>query len=218
VTVDALLAARQGGPPLPRRPVVLTFDDAFQACVDHALPLLEARGWPATFYMVTGCAGQPAAWLRAQAGAAWTVMDWAAARRVEGAGSQCGAHSLTHARLSDLSHAACRYELREGQRRLEDALGRAVHHLAYPYGAYNETVRALATECGFKTAMSTRSGLSGATDDVLALHRVPVNGQESLLDFIARLNTGQTWRAALLARRPGQRRPAPRSASVEDPI
>jgi peptidoglycan/xylan/chitin deacetylase (PgdA/CDA1 family) len=171
ITLNALLAARQGGLPLPRRPVVLTFDDGFQECADFALPLLQARGWPAIFYVVAGCAGLPAQWLLERHGSTWAVMDWVTTQRVQAAGAQCGAHSLSHPRLIDLDPDDCRFQLREGRRRLEEALGRPVDHLAYPYGAYND--------------------------------RIPINGQDSLLDFIVRLRTSQTWREALHASRLG---------------
>ena len=44
VTLDHLDAARLGASPLPRRAVVITFDDGFRDCVEYALPILEARG------------------------------------------------------------------------------------------------------------------------------------------------------------------------------
>ena len=37
-------------------------------------------------------------------------------------------------------------------------------------------------------------GLSPADDDLLALHRVPILGQDSLADFICRLRTARTVR------------------------
>jgi peptidoglycan/xylan/chitin deacetylase (PgdA/CDA1 family) len=80
---------------------------------------------------------------------------------------------------------------------LEDRLGREVRHLAYPFGAYNEQVREIAAEAGYETACSVRIGLSATTDDALALHRVPINGDETFLDFISRLSTAQPARALL---------------------
>jgi peptidoglycan/xylan/chitin deacetylase (PgdA/CDA1 family) len=198
IGLDQLLAARWGQARLPRRPVVITFDDGYRDLIDHALPILQERRFPAIIYLVAGLMGQRAAWL-ADRGLDLPLMDWPAARGLAAAGIQCGAHSLSHPHLTALDPAACRAELAVSRQLLEDSLGQAVPHLAYPYGDYNETVRGLAAECNYQTACSVRIGLSGAEDDLLALHRVPISGRESFIDFICRLYTGRPLREALQA-------------------
>lgn len=47
VSVDQILAARQGGPALPTKAVLLTFDDGFRSFAERVLPILRAYGWPA---------------------------------------------------------------------------------------------------------------------------------------------------------------------------
>ncbi|WP_373981615.1 poly-beta-1,6-N-acetyl-D-glucosamine N-deacetylase PgaB [Achromobacter sp. JD417] len=47
VSVDQILAARQGGKPLPDRAVLLSFDDGYRSFRTRVLPILKAYGWPA---------------------------------------------------------------------------------------------------------------------------------------------------------------------------
>lgn len=47
VTVDQILAARQGGKPLPERAVLLSFDDGYRSFYTRVLPILKAYQWPA---------------------------------------------------------------------------------------------------------------------------------------------------------------------------
>jgi biofilm PGA synthesis lipoprotein PgaB len=47
VSVDQILAARQGGQPLPERAVLLSFDDGYRSFYTRVLPILKAYGWPA---------------------------------------------------------------------------------------------------------------------------------------------------------------------------
>jgi len=47
VSVDQILAARQGGQPLPERAVLLSFDDGYRSFYNRVLPILKAYGWPA---------------------------------------------------------------------------------------------------------------------------------------------------------------------------
>ena len=190
-TLDRLLAHRGGHCFLPARPVVITFDDGFQDCVEHAVPILQAQGFTAIFYLVAGLVGKTSRWLLSERGVELPLMDWADARHLEAAGFQCGSHAMTHPRLADLSPQACREELLGSRRLLQDHLGHEVNHLAYPFGSFNEKVRALAAETGYHSACSVKIGLSSMDDDVLALHRVPVSGEDSLLDFICRLHTAR---------------------------
>ncbi|MFY1873992.1 poly-beta-1,6-N-acetyl-D-glucosamine N-deacetylase PgaB [Achromobacter xylosoxidans] len=47
VSVDQILAARQGGKPLPERAVLLSFDDGYRSFYTRVLPILKAYRWPA---------------------------------------------------------------------------------------------------------------------------------------------------------------------------
>src|SRR5205807_195968 len=106
----------------------------------------------------------------------------------------CASHTLTHPRLATLSEAACRQELRHSRALLEHELGHPVRDLAYPFGSFDERVRASAREAGYRSACSERLGRSGPTDDPLALRRIRVRGEDSLLDFVWRLHTGSSAR------------------------
>jgi peptidoglycan/xylan/chitin deacetylase (PgdA/CDA1 family) len=119
-------------------------------------------------------------------------MDWATVNDLVAAGFECGAHSMTHPRLTAVTADECRRELEEPRRLLERRLGCAIPHFAYPFGRYDQRVQAMVAEAGYRSACSVRSGLSGPDDDVFALHRVPVLGGDSLGDFICRLHTAQS--------------------------
>lgn len=194
IDMDVLVRARQGHGSLPKRPVVITFDDGFQGCVDHAVPVLHEHGFTAVFYLVAGLMGETSRWLRAELDIELPLMSWDTARTLASDGFQCGAHTLTHPRLAGLDPEQCRAELADARSRLERELGRPIVHLAYPYGSFDQDVRAATKEAGYVTACSTRAGLSRVDDDLLALHRVTVYGHDSLIDFVSRLRSGKAVR------------------------
>jgi peptidoglycan/xylan/chitin deacetylase (PgdA/CDA1 family) len=194
IDMDALVRARLGQGPLPRRPVVITFDDGFQGSADHAVPVLRAHKFTAVFYLVAGLMGETSRWLLPELGMELSLMSWDTARRLAADGFQCGAHTVTHPRLAELDPSRRRAELLDARSRLEDELGRPVVHLAYPYGSYDHAVQVTAAGAGYVTACSTRAGLSGADDDLLALHRVTIYGHDSLIDFACRLRSGTALR------------------------
>ena len=202
VHLETIVEARAGRATLPARPVVVTFDDGLRDCVEHAPPVLQAHGFTATFFLVAGLVGRTSEWLARERGVAFPMGDWAAARALEAAGFRCEAHTVTHPRLGGLAPDACREELVRGRELLEDQLGHAVRHLAYPFGSYSDTARRLAVEAGYVTACTVREGRVQPNDDLLALPRVPVVGGEGLPDFVSRLYTahpvGRLLRAAVV--------------------
>lgn len=53
IGIDELIQALEGHP-LPKNPVMVTFDDGYRSCHDAALPILRAIGMRATFFVPTG--------------------------------------------------------------------------------------------------------------------------------------------------------------------
>jgi peptidoglycan/xylan/chitin deacetylase (PgdA/CDA1 family) len=189
IGLDRLLASRAGGPALPSRPVALTFDDGFRGCYEHAVPILQTFGFTATFYLVAGLMGSGSRWLMQERGVEFPLMSWDEARALQAMGFTCAAHTMSHPRLAELAETACRSELGDSRDRLQQELGMAIEHLAYPFGSFHAETQRLARELGYRSAASVRIGLSPSDDDVMALHRVPVSGTESLTDFICRVRT-----------------------------
>jgi len=191
IDMDTLLSARLGLARLPKRPIVITFDDGLQGSMDHAVPVLRSLRFTAVFYLVAGLMGDASRWLRHELDMELPIMSWAAARSLAAGGFQCGAHTLTHPRLAGLDPGHLRRELVDARARLEDELGRPVVHLAYPFGSYDVPAQRAAEEAGYLTACTTRAGFCGPNDDFFALQRVPIYGGETLIDFACRLRTAR---------------------------
>ena len=190
IDMDTLTGARSGTATLPAKPVVITFDDGFRSCVEHAVPILQAHGFTAVFYLVTGLMGATSRWM-ADAGVHLPIMSWGAARQLAADGFQCGLHTATHPRLPSVDPVRRRAELVDSRRRAEDELGRAMVHFAYPYGAFDPVVRESVAEAGYETATSTQPALAGENDDLLALPRITMHGGDALPTFLLRLRTGR---------------------------
>lgn len=192
ISLPALIAHRTTGSAIPRRAIVITFDDGFLDCAHHAGPVLAEYGFSATFFLVASLTGGPSKWLRSERGIELPLMSWDDARELERAGHRCESHSMTHPRLTELSAGGCRAELARSRAMIEQELEHDVRCLAYPFGSFNEQVREMAAECGYEAAVTVEQGLSTDDDHPLALKRVPVLGADSLFDFISRIGTAHT--------------------------
>lgn len=159
VPLRRLVAALLGGPPLPPRSAVLTFDDGYADFASTVAPLLAARGLPSTLYVTTGALSAAD---RPSGGGPFpsvATLNWAQVRELDAAGIEIGGHTVTHPQLDTLPRTAVREEVTGCKRRIEDALGHRVESFAYPHGYSSRTVRALVREAGFDLGRRHPGGL-----------------------------------------------------------
>jgi peptidoglycan/xylan/chitin deacetylase (PgdA/CDA1 family) len=181
-----LAAAWRSGRPLPRRPVLITFDDGYEGVHRHALPALAGHGFPATLFVTTG-------WLRGPhdtGGALDTMLDWDQVRALAAAGVEIGGHSHTHPQLDQLDEERLRFELIHGKEIVADQLGTVPASFAYPYGYSDRRVRRAVRETGYAQALAVGNGLARRAQGPYALRRVTVRRATGLDEF-ARLVEGR---------------------------
>ncbi len=175
LTAAALAAALDGGPALPARPVVLTFDDGFADFHSRALPLLLRYGFTATVFVTTGwIADADTDARRPAAGRPGLMLSWSQIAEAASAGVEIGAHSHTHPELDQLTEDRLRFELQHSKALLEDRLGLPVPGLAYPFGYSNAQVRRAARDAGHQYACAVANTAVGPHWDAMALPRLTV--------------------------------------------
>jgi peptidoglycan/xylan/chitin deacetylase (PgdA/CDA1 family) len=182
MTAGAFAAALAGpGQRLPARPVVLTFDDGFADLPGPTVEMLAARSLPATAYLTTGAITPGRGSLLPPA----AMMSLDQAPRLEKYGVEIGAHTVTHAQLDTLPATQLRRELRESKDVLEDTLGHAVDHLAYPHGYNSRAVRTAAAAAGYASAVAVRHALSSGADEPFRIARLILRRSHTAGDVAA---------------------------------
>ena len=92
ISLDDAAAGLRGDKPLPARPLVLTFDDAYVDFLDNAAPVLKAHGYPATVYAVSGLVGATSSWDAGVGPEPAPLMTAAQLREVQAMGFTIGSH------------------------------------------------------------------------------------------------------------------------------
>lgn len=183
VSMDRVLEAMSGTAPLTRRSVVLTFDDGFQDFQDYAWPVIQAHGFPVTLYAIADKLGKTQDWGELPAYGDGRIMDANTLRVLADEGVDIGGHTATHPDLTRLSAAQLTREIPDAKKKLEDELGRAVRHFAYPYGDYNEAVRDCVCESGYMTAVTTVRGRANHARNNFEWPRIAVSTRDGRWRF-----------------------------------
>lgn len=156
------------------RKIIITFDDGFASVLKNGAPALNECGFHAINFLVSGQLGGTSTWDNADGERLEPLMDTAQVRDWLAAGHDIGAHTVTHAHLTQLPLATAREEITASKKMLEDLFSRAVTDFAYPYGEMNPVVRALVAEAGFERAWSVEPKVITRNTDPFALPRFPV--------------------------------------------
>jgi peptidoglycan/xylan/chitin deacetylase (PgdA/CDA1 family) len=163
--------AHHGGPALPRKPVVITFDDGYSSITDYALPVLKDLGFRATVFIVTSCIGGSNEW-----DSEWgkvPLMDADQIRYWADFGMEFGSHSAKHRDLTKMETSELECDISSSNDELASVLQAPVTTFSYPYGKHNSTVRRIVGST-FPLAFSTQRGLLKIDGDLLQCSRVEV--------------------------------------------
>jgi peptidoglycan/xylan/chitin deacetylase (PgdA/CDA1 family) len=120
-------------------------------------------------------------------------MDWAEiAHMANDPLCTIGAHTISHCFLTKVSEKIARSEMLRSAEVIEASLGKKPVHFAYPYGDSGRREFTIASNLGFKTAVTTRPAVLGAgnRDHLASLPRISVNGNFQALRYLDVLISG----------------------------
>lgn len=192
VGIDALVDWLEGGPPLPEGAILVTFDDGFRGVREHALPVLEAMGWPFTVFLVSDLIGQEDHWTRASNpdGVTHPLLDANEIRDMQRRGVAFHSHTRSHASLPTLDDATLADQLAGSRAALAELLGHDVPYLAYPFGHVDERVESATRAAGYRAAFSCQSGFNRRDVNRMRIRRIDVFGTDTPAMLLRKVRLG----------------------------
>ena len=173
-----LAAFWDSGAALPERPVMITFDDGTHDWASTVLPLLQARGMVAEFYVTLQSLPSGG-------------MTWRELRELAAAGMGIGAHGLHHRQLAGLggkdpavSEAVMRREASLPRTIIEAHLGIVPDSIAYVGGGFDATLRRIVREAGYTTARSILHGNTQVEGRRYTLRVVRIGSGTDVVDVV----------------------------------
>jgi len=201
-TIDfaGLAAIIDGKVPPPKKPVIIVFDDAYEASIANVAPVLENYRQKAVVALVTGCVGGTDTWDKA----CKETYDVMKEDEVELYNNEetfsFESHTVTHPHFKDIGAEKLEYELKESKRYLEKLLAKPVNALIYPYGEYNKDVKEAVKRAGYKFGVAVQARTSSVLVDPYELRRVYIKSTDSLGAFKRKISGWYLWYRGLRRR------------------
>ncbi|WP_068070774.1 glycosyltransferase [Novosphingobium lentum] len=187
-------AALAGEAGLPRRAVLLTFDDCYAELPEIARTVLAPRGIQALAFAVSGLCSNT--WDQPLGARALALLERAGLAALTASGIEIGCHSRSHRELPRLSDAELDTETHGAAGDLAATGLPRPRFYAYPYGESDARSRAAVRKAGFSAAFGLRRARATGASDRFDLPRVEILARDSGWRF--RLKTGWPRLAAVL--------------------
>lgn len=181
ITVSDYLGYRRGERELPRKPVMLTFDDGYLSNRETAMPMILERGFTATVFLVSQMIGATNAWDKDEIQE--PLLDSSGIRELQRDGIEFQSHTRSHPLLTSLTDSGALDELGGSKDELEQLLGRPVEVIAYPWSRYDSRIERLARDAGYRGGVTLRRRVNFDHTRVFELRRIGVAHTTSLSRF-----------------------------------
>jgi len=137
---------------LPDKPVVITFDDGYEAIYRYALPILEKAGFKAVVFMLAGYVGKRNSWDLSLEPRSVRHLNSEELTDLNHKGWEIASHAMSHKPLTGMSPEKIQWEAERSGRLLEELLNVKTTGFAYPFGRYNSDVKDAVERAGYQYA------------------------------------------------------------------
>jgi peptidoglycan/xylan/chitin deacetylase (PgdA/CDA1 family) len=179
ITLDQVQRYWRDGIALPRKPIVISFDDGYFSQYSHAARTLKALHWPGVLNLEVHNLG---------------IAGGLSERQIRSLitdGWEVDAHTITHPDLTTVDAARLRREVAGSRAIIRQRFGVPVNFFCYPAGRYNATVEAAVRAAGYLGATTVQPGLASPRGDRYALPRIRVNGSETPAQVLAAITSAR---------------------------
>src|SRR3989338_10297031 len=160
ISLDELIRGINNGKVFPRNTVVITFDDGYLDNYTNAFEILKRYQFPATIFVPSDDIDTK------------EHLSWDQLKEMQAHNITIGSHTRTHAYLPDLFMIDQKKEIEGSKQILEEKLKTEIAYFAYPIGGFNDQIKQLLKDAGYKAACTTNRGFKRTNKDIFELKRV----------------------------------------------
>ncbi len=179
VDLDAVIRALAGQRRLPKRAVLVTFDDCYADLLAAGAPVLGKRGIPAVAFAVAGLLGASNQWDLEIGARELQLLDAEELGQLGARQIEIGSHGMWHRALTKVPSDELEEELIGSAARLQEAGLPRPRALSYPYGDFSPAVAGAAHRAGYEAAFTTDPGVVRRHSERTALPRIEVHATDT---------------------------------------
>jgi peptidoglycan/xylan/chitin deacetylase (PgdA/CDA1 family) len=158
---------------------VITIDDGWKSFYDYGYPVLKKYGYPSTLFVYTDFPESVP-----------EALSWPQVKEISANGVDIQCHTKSHRNLKMQKGeeipqylSALEQEFSVCKQILKEKVGVSPRFLAYPYGANNHLVVAMARKAGFEAAFTVQRGSNPFFYSDLLIRRSMIYGGHTEKDF-----------------------------------
>jgi peptidoglycan/xylan/chitin deacetylase (PgdA/CDA1 family) len=164
VTLDEMMDAFFHGGTLPRKPIVVTFDNGYIPQATFAPSVMSRYGWPGVLNEITE-----------------GHLDNSRLAHLVKIGWEIDSHSLTHPDLTTLDASELQQQVVASRQFLQQTFHIPVDSFCYPSNKYDAAVVAAVKAAGYTNAVTENPGFATPSTDPFLLPRFEIEGGVSEL-------------------------------------
>lgn len=183
---------------IPKKSIVLTFDDVTENQLIHAVPLLEKFNLKASFFIPFQYIGKTDLWNESTEETAQKIMTIEQLKQLPAALIELGYHSFEHKRYQTLSATEINNDFLKCEEEIKNHNLNIYPALAYPYGNYpkesteNENFKRLLNENKIKFGLKIGNRPNRFPfKDIYEIKRIDIKGLDSLMVFQLKIRFGK---------------------------
>lgn len=164
MSMDEVIEAMNTGK-VPKRPVLITFDDGYADNYINAFPELKNNNLKGTFFIISDTITEEGGY----------YMSTSMLKEMKEAGMEIENHTANHLELNNLSREDAIDSIKRGQEFLRSVIGSNGNYLCYQVGRYSDETIEIQKELGIKAALTTQGGISSIADGKYELKRIRIS-------------------------------------------
>lgn len=189
IDFEDIAMSRRGELSLPKKPVILTFDDGYDDVFERVLPCMNDFGAKAALFILGDRSTRTNVWDEPKGFVGASLMNDERIIQLHKAGFEIGSHSMTHPKLTSFTPERAWEEVSRSKEVLEDLIQAPVLSFAYPFGDSNEELVGLVREAGYIYACGVFSGPPRFAANLFNIRRIPMTNRTNLFDFALKMLT-----------------------------
>jgi len=180
---------QQGKLSLPKKPIIITFDDGYEGVYENAFPIMKEFGARSIAFVLGNRSIKTNFWDEPSGFEGAPLMNDDKILRLKESGFEIGSHSMAHPYLTRLSKRNAWIEIKESKDVLEELINYPVTSFAYPFGASDPQIENMVREAGYQYGCGVYSGPPKFGQNRYDIRRIPILRKTNSIDFALKILT-----------------------------